>query len=268
MNATQHRRTLWRRLSEAFAARVRTRGSRSWGWRLLAPGAFLLAGALFVTSAISSGGTDLRAGRYQDLPGLIISQKNQVERLRAQAAALTSQVDALTAGLGRRGAVKQAQQRADRLKVPAGIEPASGSGLTVTLNDAPKEIQRTANVDASQLIVHQQDIQAVANALWAGGATAVTIQGQRVVSTTGIKCVGNSVILHDVPYAPPYVISAIGPTSDLLASLDASAYIQAYLSDVASYDLGWNVRTESDLHMPGYTGSTELHYAKPITTAR
>ena len=64
--------------------------------------------------------------------------------------------------------------------------------------------------------MHQQDIQAVVNALWAGGAEAMTIQGQRVVSTTGIKCVGNVVILHGVPYSPPYRISAIGPTDDML----------------------------------------------------
>ena len=48
------------------------------------------------------------------------------------------------------------------------------------------------------------------NALWSGGAEAMTIQGQRVISTTAVKCVGNTVVLHGIPYAPPYVISAIG----------------------------------------------------------
>ena len=48
------------------------------------------------------------------------------------------------------------------------------------------------------------------NALWSGGAEAMTIQGQRVISTTGIKCVGNTVLLHGVPYSPPYVITAVG----------------------------------------------------------
>ena len=53
------------------------------------------------------------------------------------------------------------------------------------------------------------------NALWSGGAEAMTIQGQRVIATTGIKCVGNTVVLHGVPYAPPYVISAIGDPEKL-----------------------------------------------------
>ena len=55
------------------------------------------------------------------------------------------------------------------------------------------------------------------NAMWKGGAQAVTIQGQRVVSTTGIQCIGNSVQLQGVPYSQPYVISAVGDPAALHA---------------------------------------------------
>lgn len=262
MSDPQHRQTLRQRLTAAFATRVRTARSQSWTWRSLAPLVFVLAGALFVTSAISSGGTDLRAGRYQDLAGLVTDETNQVEALRAHAAQLSNQVNRLSAAGGARD-VKRAQARVQSLRGPAGLQPASGPGLTITLNDAPQEIQRTAGVDVTQLIVHQQDIQAVANALWAGGATAMTIQGQRVVSTTGIKCVGNTVVLHDVPYAPPYVISAVGPPAQMTRAVEASNYIQLYLTAAARYELGWDMRDESALHLPGYNGPTELRYARP-----
>ena len=140
-----------------------------------------------------------------------------------------------------------------------------GPGVTITLGDAPRDVQKSidgSEVDVSDLLVHQQDIQAVANALWAGGAEAMTIQGQRVVSTTGIKCVGNSVVLHDVPYAPPYRISAIGPTASMLQAVDDTPYIEFYLQAVDRYDLGWDVQVEDDLRMPGFAGSTELRYAR------
>src|SRR5690606_12130196 len=101
----------------------------------------------------------------------------------------------------------------------ASTAPVSGPGVRVVLTDAPADV-RPAGVDDDALVVHQQDIQAVVNALWAGGAEAMTIQGQRVIATTGIKCVGNSVVLHGIPYAPPYVIEAIGPSDDMLTSLD------------------------------------------------
>ena len=99
--------------------------------------------------------------------------------------------------------------------------------------------------------------------VWAGGAEAMTIQGQRVVSTTGIKCVGNVVILHGVPYSPPYRVSAIGPTDEMLTSVTTSPYIQLYLDVVQSSQLGWDVAVDDSMDMPGYTGSTDLEYARP-----
>ncbi|MFL6159597.1 MAG: DUF881 domain-containing protein, partial [Marmoricola sp.] len=103
----------------------------------------------------------------------------------------------------------------------------------------------------------------VVNALWAGGAEAMTIQGQRVISTTGIKCVGNTVILHGVPYSPPYRIAAIGSTVDLQASLDNSDYVNAYLAFVDAYQLGYRVTQSALMQMPAYTGAATLKYARP-----
>jgi uncharacterized protein YlxW (UPF0749 family) len=86
------------------------------------------------------------------------------------------------------------------------------------------------------------------------------------VSTTGIKCVGNSVVLHGVPYSPPYAISAIGNPSTMLDSVNADAYLQLYLQAVDKYDLGWDVKLEPDLSFKGYDGPTELQYAKPAAS--
>ena len=264
MAEAPHRRQWRARLASAFAARLRTYRSRSLAWRLMAPTVFLLAGLLFITSAVSSGGIGLRAGGFTDLDGLANSERQDVERLRAQAADLNDQVNRLSGDLGT-GTPKKLQKQVDDLRGPVGLEPVQGPGVTITLNDAPRDVQNSidsSQVDVSDLLVHQQDIQAVANALWAGGAEAMTIQGQRVVSTTGIKCVGNSVVLHDVPYAPPYRISAIGPTSQMLQAVDDTPYIDFYLESVDRFDLGWDLKLEDNLRMPGFKGSTELRYAR------
>jgi uncharacterized protein YlxW (UPF0749 family) len=113
--------------------------------------------------------------------------------------------------------------------------------------------------------VHQQDIQAVVNALWAGGAEAMTLQDQRVISTTGIKCVGNTVVLHGVPYAPPYEITAIGDLDALQESLDSSEYVDGYKTYVDAYNLGYEVSTDQDVTMPPYDGSIDLRYARADT---
>ena len=256
------RQTWRRRLATAFATRTRTYRSRALVWRVLAPAVFLLAGALFVTSMVSSQGTDLRAGRYDDLDSLANADARSLEALQTDAAELTAEVDRLSAALGDSGS-DAAQRRADALKGPAGLDPVHGPGLTISLDDAPDEAIAAAGDDVSDLLVHQQDIQAVANALWAGGAEAMTIQSQRVVATTGIKCVGNTVVLHGVPYSPPYRISAIGPTDSMLNSVTTSPYIELYLQVVAESGLGWDVQAEPELDMPGYDGSIELDYARP-----
>jgi len=157
--------------------------------------------------------------------------------------------------------------RYDDLDGLANAQAKDLEGLRAQAADLTAEVDRlTRDLNAvSELLVHQQDIQAVANALWAGGAEAMTIQGQRVVSTTGIKCVGNVVILHGVPYSPPYRISAIGPTDQMLTSVTTSPYIQLYLQVVQSSQLGWDVAVDESMYMPGYTGSTDLEYARPAS---
>jgi uncharacterized protein YlxW (UPF0749 family) len=271
MGATQHRqphRHSWRqRLTTAAATRHRTYRSRSLGWRLLAPAVFVLAGVLFITSMVSSQGTDLRAGRYDDLDSLANSQARDLAGIRARAADLSAQVDRLSKEAGS-AADDPAQRKAGRLAGPAGLEPVTGPGVTITLDDAPDDAIEATTGDVSELLVHQQDIQAVVNALWAGGAEAMTIQGQRVVATTGIKCVGNTVVLHGVPYSPPYRISAIGPTQTMLSTVSASPYIKFYLEVVRQSGLGWDVKVNPVLHLPGYDGATELEYARPATAAR
>jgi uncharacterized protein YlxW (UPF0749 family) len=246
----------------AMSRRRTTRQPRSLAWRLLAPAVFVAAGTLFVTSAVSSGGTDLRAERYDDLTDLAMAQSEELQELQDEAAELSADVEALSETVADAEAAR-AQRRADRLRGPAGLTPVQGPGVTVTLEDAPEDVLASAGEEVNQAIVHQQDIQAVVNALWEGGAEAMTIQGQRVTSTMGIKCVGNAVVLHGVPYSPPYVISAIGNADRMLASIDRSPYIQAYLDAVEAYDLGWQVRRERRIEAPGSEVTTELQYARP-----
>jgi uncharacterized protein YlxW (UPF0749 family) len=176
---------------------------------------------------------------------------------------LDEQVNRLAGKVGSRQ-VYPARRRALALRGPVGLEPVAGPGVTVTLTDAPSDVIATAQVNPNYLVVHQQDIQAVANALWAGGAKAITIQGQRVIATTGIKCVGNTVVLHDVPYSPPYVITAVGDPTTLLTGLEDDPYLINYRVFVARWGLGYAVDVHEHLRLPGFSGSLELRYAHPV----
>ena len=252
----------WQRLQRAERHRAAARRDRGWGWRLFTPAAFAGAGLLLVTSGINSGGTDLRAGRYDDLADLAQVESERVQELRGEITSLNADIDELTEGVRSNRALQDLQQQVEGLELAAGVAAVEGPGVTVVLDDAPRDILDDAGELVNEAIVHQQDIQAVANALWAGGAEAMTIQGQRVVSTTGIKCIGNTVRLQDVPYSPPYVISAVGNVETLLSSVNSNPYIASYLDAVDVWQLGWEVRPETLVAAPAYTGTLEMRHAR------
>jgi uncharacterized protein YlxW (UPF0749 family) len=231
-------------------------------WQVGTPLVAILSGALFVVSAESSEGTDLRPGRYTDLSSIVSSESHDVEALKAQAAQLNEEVQQLTAEVGDKQ-VDKINAKVQELQGPAGRDPVTGPGVTVTLSDAPESVRDTSEIDVNYLVVHQQDIQAVVNAMWLGGATAVTIQGQRIITTTGIKCSGNAVRLHGIPYSQPYVISAVGDQGSLYSALMDSHYLQIYRDQSAQPDIavGWDLQLADSIKAPAYEGPIDLSYA-------
>ncbi|WP_262851379.1 DUF881 domain-containing protein [Mumia quercus] len=230
-------------------------------WRVAVPVTTALAGVLFVTSAISSEGDDLRQ-ETTDLPTLVeqrrekvAAQQQVVDDLSAQIASLTDEVD--------NAEVAKARKETRALRAPAGFTEVSGPGLRIVLEDAPREVDEPG-LDPNLLVVHQQDIQAFVNALWEGGATAVTLQGQRLISTTGIKCVGNTVILNGVPYSPPYVIEGVGPVDDLYAGLARSGAVQTYRDYAERYQLGLAITAKDEVVAPAFSGSVDLQHAEVL----
>jgi len=241
------------------------RPRRSPVWRVATPLVGLLSGALFVISAHSSEGTDLRPGRFTDLASMVQYDATRVDTLKSRVSDLNTQIGRLSGSIGNKQ-VRAFNRKAAAMKGPAGLLAQSGPGVVVTLSDAPADVVSSSTVDPKLLIVHQQDIQAVVNAMWKGGATAITIQGQRVVSTTGIRCIGNSVQLQGVPYSQPYVISAVGDPAALTDSIARDAYLQVYRADAADPEVavGWDEQVEDQLTAPAYDGLLGLSYAKAL----
>jgi uncharacterized protein YlxW (UPF0749 family) len=160
--------------------------------------------------------------------------------------------------------VKAAQAQIDALSGPAAVLPISGPALTVTLNDAPPNATPAAGAAAPQpdwLIIHQQDVQAVVNALWAGGATGIQLMDQRLVNTSAVRCVGNTLLLQGRVYSPPYVITAVGDPGRLRTALLGAPAVQTYLEYVTAYGLGWDVKARDRVTLPGYSGPLDVSHA-------
>lgn len=234
-------------------------------WRLAAPLAFAAAGVLFATSAGVSRGGDLRGGSRSDLTDLIRAEEQRAAEVAGRVDRLRAEVDAATARAGQTDRrVAAEQRRAADLEYAAGTVPVEGPGVRVTLADAPRSADRVLPPDASpdDLVVHQQDVQAVVNALWHGGAEAMQIMDQRVVTTGAVRCVGNTLILRGRVYSPPYEITAIGDPQRLRFALDTSQGVALYRYYVDTFGLLYRAEDLTSVRLPAYDGSLDLQHVR------
>jgi uncharacterized protein YlxW (UPF0749 family) len=230
-------------------------------WRALVPVVCLVAGLGFAVSARESHGHELRNPVNATLAGTVSQAEDRVHRLDRIVQDLQAQVDRLAKGAGRGDkAVARARAQIRSLVAPAGLTPVRGPGLEVVLDDAPGE-PAGGNVDPNQLVVHQSDLQAVVNALWAGGAEAMTIAGQRVIATSAVRCVGNTLLLNGEVFSPPFRVAAIGPSATMQKKLSSSPGVRLFREAASYYGLGYTVSTESRLDLPAYRGPVTLSYA-------
>ena len=218
-----------------------------------------LAGLMFTANARLAASQDQR--HPQDLGELAELESARVEELAGGVESLRAEVERLTvAGTTQRDTGDP--ELSDRVAMAAGRTAVTGPGVTVRLTDAPVGGPRTEGVQPDFLVVHQQDLQAVINALWAGGAEAMALQDQRVTATTAFRCVGNVLSLGGRVYSPPYEVRAIGDPERLRRALLAEPAILRYLDWVDRVGLGWSVTTEERLTLPAAESAGELTHAR------
>ncbi|GAA0564057.1 DUF881 domain-containing protein [Paractinoplanes ferrugineus] len=245
--------------------RPRRRTQRVRGWSVAVPLIALAAGLLFTTSARTADGTQLRDDRRPQLAQLIADKKNRLAAREKSAAELRNEVDADSARLAETDLpVKQARQRADALRAGAGFTALRGQGLTVTLNDSPRRASDMGPnaPDNDDLVVHQGDVQAVVNAMWAGGAEAMSIMDVRVISTSAVRCVGNTLLLHGQVFSPPFKITAIGEPTTMRQALESAEGVQQFRDAVADFGLGYTETVERNVTVRAYDGSSDLRSAR------
>ncbi len=222
--------------------------------------AFVLLGFLTVLAARSQpADPDARLPRRFRLVGLIHRQQAQAASLRADADRLRQQLAAIRrdASTTHAGSAELESRLVDVERVH-GLAPVAGAGLKVTLDDSSRENSPTGNLN--DLVIHSQDVQAVVNGLWRAGAEAISINGQRLVGTSAVLCVGNTLLLNGTVHSPPYVISAVGARQDPFQSDDL---VRRLHDDADAFGLRFSVSKEADIRVPAFTGAVAPHYAVP-----
>ncbi len=230
-------------------------------WSVLGALAFGAVGFIFAASATTADGTNLRSDTAA-VKDVVAVRAATVDQRQKQVSALQETVAALTQEQAGTQAARL-QEVADQLAAPVGLVPLTGPAVTVTLTDAPQAGNEEANPD--DLVVHQQDLQAVINAMWRGGALGIQVMDQRLINTSAVRCVGNTLILQGRVYSPPFVVTAVGDQAAIEQELETDDYLQGYQAAVEFFGLGWEQTRETSYTVPAYDGPLNISQATPIT---
>ena len=195
------------------------------------------------------------------------AQQKELDQLRAQVAALQARSLAVS---GDAALASQAQL----LGLVSAENPVTGPGLKITKNDAASAGSTSGSTDpraaggGAEGRVLDRDVQIVVNGLWAAGAEAIAVNGQRLTARSAIRYAGQAILVDFRPLVPPYVVSAIGDPSGLqtrFAAGSAGEYLQA-LRD--NYGVQAAIVSSTDLELPGAGAfSTQFLHARDASSA-
>lgn len=149
-------------------------------------------------------------------------------------------------------------ERLEEAELASGAIAVSGPGLVIELTDSEGE---QADDDAAR--VQDIDLQVVTNALWAAGAEAIAINGQRLTALSAIRGVGQAILVDLAPLLGPYRVEAIGDARTMQTEFARSSAANhlAFLS--GTYGIGVDVTSEGQLSLPG-AGDTTLSHARSL----
>lgn len=220
-------------------------------------GTALLTGSLAfaVTAQVRAQVVSSKAieGRRAELAAAVAARQKQSAELERRLAELRAEFDRITGASGRTE-LQRLHDEGARLGEIAGLQALTGAGIVVTLADAKTD-------QGSDSRIQDVDLQAVLNALWAAGAEAVSVNGERVVATTAVRNAGQAVLLNYHVLASPYIVSVIGP-ADMRQRFTDSDIARRFRGWQEIYGLGFEVKESTQVDVPAFAGGVRVRYAR------
>ncbi|MGE5703794.1 MAG: DUF881 domain-containing protein [Clostridia bacterium] len=182
----------------------------------------------------------------------IIAEKEQNRKLELQLMDLQREVAKREEAMAQRqSAAKDVLQQLEAARMLAGVVPVEGPGVVVTMKDNQNASEAS---DVSNFIVHEQDVRLVVNELRAAGAEAISINGQRLVGNSAIRCVGPTIIVNGIKSAAPFVITAIGDPATLENALNLPGGVLQTLEEFVHIE----VAKHEQVQLPAYVGDNKI----------
>lgn len=210
--------------------------------------------------SIQNGGSNVTSQRVDELTTQLTKTESDKQALTTQLYQVQEKLDKYENAASKVNAVTSSlRQDNENLKMIAGLVAVHGPGITITLNDAAVVVQ--PGQDSSADLIHDTDLLQVINELKASGAEAISINGQRVVSTTEIRCIGPTISVNTKRFSTPFVIKAIGDPQTLDAGMELKGGI---IDTLKYYGLEVTIKQSNDLTVPAYDGTIQLDHTKEV----
>ncbi|WP_027414499.1 DUF881 domain-containing protein [Aneurinibacillus terranovensis] len=158
--------------------------------------------------------------------------------------------------------LKVIQDELDRIKKDSGFSEMKGPGIEASIDEGSV---RTGNNDGIQSPVNDEDLLDLSSMLFSNGAKAISINGHRIINTTSIRLVGETIQIDTHPISMPYVVKAIGEPQSLEAALKLPLADGASMEDWFQFlNKRFTVKKMDDEIVPAYDGEMNVHYMKPV----
>jgi len=230
-------------------------------------GVALLALGFLIAAQLASEGPRVRYTTQERTPLVETANElqSQQDTLKQRILDLRSQIQLVEGqGEGSAATVRQLNDRLEQARIAAGLIPLTGTGIVLQLEDSKQPVPPDGS--ESDYLVGSRDIREVVEDLWAAGAEAIAVNGERITPTSAIIDVGTSLLINSAYVTPPYQITALGPP-DLYDRLSAlPAFVDFVRARSEGYGIGVSLAEPTSVDMPAFVGTVTLRYSRPIAS--
>lgn len=203
--------------------------------------------------------TNLTSDRWAELTVQMDNLRKERDALAEEVLTLREKLAQSAAGSSSKAGAAMREELA-KMNMIAGLTPVRGPGIIVVLQDSPAELQ--LGTDPNNYLIHDYDLLNIVNELKAAGAEAISINGQRLVASSEIRCAGPTIMINATRIASPFEIRAIGDPATLESSLRLRG---GYVEQMELWGARVKIQRQENIEIPAYKGSIKFEYAKPDT---
>lgn len=219
-----------------------------------------MVAGLLVTLQFKSVGTDysfITIQTMSELQNAVRREQDELKQIQLLIEAQEAKLSNYESAIASEGSIQEILiQDIELMKIHSGYYDLEGPGVMVLLSDSDRELYE--GEDPNNVIVHDADVLKIMNDLKTAGAEALSINGQRVLSTSEIQCAGATITINQFTYGQPFVIKAIGNPDLLNAAIRAPQTYAWELKEV--YGLRVESHVSERVRIPRYHGERKLQY--------